>query len=175
MAEIGIGGGRVASRVAPHVHELVGFDVSARMLARARTALRDARNVRYVLLTEPRLPADFRESFDFLYAFDVFVHLDLHTTWKYFREIRRVLKSDAKAFVHTSNLGTPGGWRRFAAQDRYSIEGHYFMSPEIVRILAERAGLEVLHVAEPLATNFYRERDGFFRLGRAAVAPPGGA
>ena len=168
VGEIGIGGGRIASRVAPHVAELVGFDVSRRMLDRAAAALPDQHNVGYVLLTEPQLPRRFQGAFDFLYAFDVFVHLDLHTMWRYFQEIRRVLKPAGRAFLHTANLAAPQGWRRFAAQDRYTIEGHYFVSPEVVAILAGHAGLEILPGKEPCPAGSYRARDGFFRLAPAA-------
>jgi ubiquinone/menaquinone biosynthesis C-methylase UbiE len=38
-AEIGVGGGRIASRVAPRVKSLVAFDISEEMLKRAKAAL----------------------------------------------------------------------------------------------------------------------------------------
>ena len=53
-----------------------------------------------------------------------------------------MLKTDGKAFVHVSNLTTPGSWARFAAQDHYSVEGFYFISPEIADLLIKRSGLK---------------------------------
>ena len=81
-AEIGVGGGRVAVRVAPLVSRLICFDVSPGMVKRARAALRDHPNVEFSLLEEARLPRELDGSLDFIYAFDVFMHLDLHTVWK---------------------------------------------------------------------------------------------
>lgn len=162
VAEIGVGGARIAARVAPHVRNLLCFDISTEMLTKARAALADRPNVEFVLLSEPGLPRAFGARFDFVYAFDVFVHLDLHSLWKYFQEIQRILKPGGKAFLHTTNLKAPAGWRRFAAQERYSVEGHYFISPEIVGILASHAGLQIIKQGEERSSNFYLERDGLF-------------
>jgi hypothetical protein len=60
------------------------------------------------------------------YSFDVMVHIDLHTIWKYLLEIRRVLKDETgRAFISTANLEAPGGWERFTKQKEYSVGGFY--------------------------------------------------
>jgi SAM-dependent methyltransferase len=161
-AEIGVGGGRIATRVAPQVGEFWCLDVSKEMLARTRKALHGERHVHYVLLTEPKFPDGLEDHFDFVYSFDVFVHLDLHVMWKYFQEIRRILRPGGTSFVHTSNLTAPGGWAHFARQDRFSVGEHYFISPEIARLLAARAGLRVVQEGVPATDNFYLNRDFLF-------------
>jgi SAM-dependent methyltransferase len=165
-AEIGSGGGRVASRVAPRVSHLHCFDISKEMLRKAQAALEAHRNVDFVLLESAQLPADCTGKFDFIYSFDVFVHLDLHTMWKYFREIQRVLKRGGTAFLHTSNLMAPGGWKNFAAQDAFRILEHYFISPEIISILAQQSGLKIIKTSTPDPTNFYLNRDYLFILSK---------
>ena len=162
--EIGSGGGRIASRVAPRVAHLHCFDISREMLRKAQTALTGHNNVDFVLLESAQLPATCTGMFDFVYSFDVFVHLDLHTMWKYFREIQRVLKTGGTAFLHTSNLMAPGGWKNFSAQDTFEILNHYFISPEIVSILARQSGLKIIKTSTPDPTNFYLNRDYLFIL-----------
>jgi SAM-dependent methyltransferase len=168
VGELGTGGARVAGMVAPHVGRFHAFDVAAKMLERARHELRTVEGVQFHVLDSPRLPADLGESFDFIYSFDVFVHLDLHVQWRYLQEFHRVLKPGGKAFVHTANLTAEAGWQRFAVQDRYRVEGFYFMVPEAVRTLADRAGLRVLDQLSGQPGNFYYERDYLVLLEKPA-------
>ena len=129
------------------------------MLELVRQALADCPNVDYVLLSKPSLPAKLAETFDFFYSFDVFVHLDLHTIWKYLREIERSLCPGGHAFIHTANLTAPAGWDRFAAQARYYPESFYFVSPEIVRTLVSHTTLRIVRESQPDRGNFYLNRD----------------
>jgi SAM-dependent methyltransferase len=158
VGEIGCGGGRVAERVVPHVGSFYGFDISARMLERAREVITDPR-ARFVLLDDARLPADLSGSLDFIYTFDVFLHLDLYVMRRYFDEMARVLKQGGKAFVHTTNLTSDVGWSNFVKFDRYRPETHFYVSPETVRTLADRAGFSLLKESAPAPTNFYLARD----------------
>jgi SAM-dependent methyltransferase len=159
VGEIGSGGGRIAAQVAGEVAELHCFDISSRMLERAKTTLWAKSNVSFTLLEGAALPPEQTDHFDFLYSFDVFPHLDLHTMWKYVREMRRTLKPGGKALVHTANLRAPGGWERFSAQDEYSIEGHYFITPEVFRTLLGHAELKAVAESKPDPENFYLNRD----------------
>ncbi len=170
VAEIGVGGGRIASRIARDCNRLYCFDISRRMLAHARRALKDHGNIEYVLLDQSRIDPAFTAFFDFVYAFDVFVHLDLHEMWKYFLAFRMMLKDGAKVFIHTTNLRADGGWDRFVRQAAYSVEGHYFISPEIVSILSERSGLRIVKASTNDATNFYLHRDYMAVLQKPAAA-----
>lgn len=167
VAEIGVGGARIASRVVAKPKELWCFDVSPQMLKKAKAALRGFPQTRFVQLTEPRLPDDCTGRFDFVYSFDVFVHLDLHTIWKYLNDIRRVLKTGGKAFIHVSNLTAPAGWERFAVQDDYSVEGFYFISPQIADLLIERSGLKKVKTSMVDPTNYYLNRDYLVVLEKA--------
>jgi len=170
--EIGTGGGRVAVRVAPKVGEFHAFDVSRKMLELVEAELHDVSGARFHHLAAPVFPAELTGRFDFLYSFDVFVHLDLHVQWKYLQEVERALKPGGKAFLHTANLTTEAGWRRFAEQDRYRVEGFYFTTPQAVRTLVERAGLRVLEELGGEPGNFYYERDLLVLLEKPAAARP---
>lgn len=159
VGEIGTGGGRVARLVAPKVGQFHAFDVAPRMLDRARQELREVRGAQFHVLDSPALPPELGETFDFIYSFDVFVHLDLHVQWQYLQEFHRVLKPGGRAFVHTSNLTAPAGWERFAAQKYYRVEGFYFMTPQAARTLIDHAGLRILEELDGGPDNFYYERD----------------
>ncbi len=165
VAEIGCGGGRLAEKVVPHVALFHGFDISQRMLERARSAISDPR-ARFVLLQDASLPADLTGSLDFVYAFDVFVHLDLYVMRRYLEETARVLKVDGKALVHTTNLTSDGGWSNFVKFDRYRPETHFYVSPETVRTLAERSGFKVIKESASDVSNFYLARDYLVVLGK---------
>ncbi len=158
-AEIGCGGGRIARQVVERTKALYCMDISSEMLERTKDVLADYGNVHYVLLAEPRFPRELAGKLDFVYAFDVFVHLDLHTMWKYFNEIKIALKEGGKAFIHTTNLKAPGGWDRFSSQEEYRVEGHYFVSPEMVDILAQRSQMRIVKASTPHPGNFYLNRD----------------
>jgi len=167
IGEIGSGGGRVASRLVDKCKEFYCFDISREMLKKVSEALSNQKNINYVLLETSGIPASLEEKFDFLYAFDVFVHLDLHNLWKYFHSFPKALKPGGKVFVHTTNLTAPDGWNRFAEQDSFSIHGHYFITPETVRTLAKNAGLKVIKESTPKEGNFYLNRDYLAVLERA--------
>ena len=158
VVEVGVGGGRIAALVAPRVGTFYGFDISRAMLQRARRAVGDA-NAHLVLLRSDELPADLHGTVDLVYAFDVFVHLDVHTQWRYIRQFHDLLKPGGRALVHTTNLRARGGWERFAQQRAYGVRGHYFVVPELVDLLAERAGLRVVRRSPAESDNFYYARD----------------
>jgi cyclopropane fatty-acyl-phospholipid synthase-like methyltransferase len=162
VCEIGVGGGRLAARVAPRVRKLVGVDVSRSMLKKARVALAPHSNIELHLLEKPALPAEWKQQFDFVYAFDVFVHFDLHMMWTYLQEIRRVLKKGGRAFLHTSNLQSPAGWDSFAQQESYSVVRHFFVSPDMVDTLVSRCSMRFVKRSKVDESNFYLHRDYLF-------------
>ena len=181
VAEIGSGGGRVSVRTAAlKPARLQLFDVSMEMLKRARKALIDrghTEGVGYCHLKEDydeRSFDKFARQFDFVYCFDVMVHLDLHTVFQYFRIIRSMLADGGLAFVSCANLCSPLGWARFAKQSRFTVGGFYFMCPEMVRQLARQAGLEIVREAGERKGNVYYNRD-FLCVMRRADDVPGSA
>jgi SAM-dependent methyltransferase len=161
VAEIGVGGGRIAARVAPRVARFYGFDISPAMLRAAHTSLGAFANVELTLLREPKLPEALAGSVDFIYSFATFLHLDLHLMRRYFEEMAFVLRPGGHAFVHVASVTTPDGWARFASQDSFSVFGFYFVSPELVQTLAGRMGFSLVKGSQPDPNNAYLNRDYF--------------
>jgi len=183
-AEVGSGGGRVASVVAPRVASLACFDVSAKMLAAAKKALAGAANASFHHVhgdadpadagygTAPRAyPPACAAAYDFVYCFDVMVHLDAHAMYRCFKRIRSLLAPGGRAFVSTANLLAPDGFARFEAQAKYSVGGFFFVTPETSHCLLRNAGLAVVReLAAPDASNTYYNRDYLALLRRAEDA-----
>ena len=165
VAEIGSGGGRVTTRVckltdAPK--SIHCFDISKEMLKRAHEAvcaISTKVDVKYCLLKEDKSLEKFSSSFDFVYSFDVFVHMDLHTIWKYLNHIKVMLRPKGRAFVSTSNLMAPLGWKRFSKQKKFSVGGFYFVTPDLVRHLIHKSGLKIVKESKIDASNLYYNRD----------------
>jgi cyclopropane fatty-acyl-phospholipid synthase-like methyltransferase len=163
-AEIGNGGGRVASKTIPRISQLVCFDLSEKMLNKAKDSLKEFTNVSFILTDGKSFPVQFSEKFDFVYSFDVFVHLDLHAIWNYFKEIKKILKKGGRVCLHTTNLKAPKGWDRFNKQKFYSVEGHYFITPDIIKLFAEKAGYKIIKTSQVDTSNFYYSRDFLFLM-----------
>jgi SAM-dependent methyltransferase len=169
--EIGVGGGRIASKVIEDVREFYCFDVSSRMLKQARSALAGHEHVRYIRLQQPDCPVELRGRLDFVYAFDVLVHLDLHSIWRYFLAMRDLLVPGGRAFVHVASVTTPLGWEKFSSQKAFSVGGLYFMCPELIATLANHAGFEMIKESLPDGGNGYLNRDYLVVLEKASSAP----
>jgi SAM-dependent methyltransferase len=138
VAEIGVGGGRVARYVRGRCARLTCMDLSSKMLERAKPTLLEktaeaeagpaVAALEFVLL-DPRAPAAYPArlagALDVVYAFDVLVHVDLHIIFQVFQGARRLLKQGGRAVFSTANLLTPAGWRRFERQSKYTAAGFY--------------------------------------------------
>jgi ubiquinone/menaquinone biosynthesis C-methylase UbiE len=157
--ELGVGGGRVAAHIANHVAKLYAVDISEHMLHRARESLVSFTNIEYLHSHDARLPAELTDTIDFAYSFDVFVHLDLHMMRAMVEELHRALKPGGRAFLHTSNLSTDAGWRKFHVQSSYRPVDHFFVTPETVNVLLRRTGFRVVKGSEEDPSNFYLARD----------------
>jgi SAM-dependent methyltransferase len=157
--ELGVGGGRIAGRIVEDVGQLYCFDVSGPMLKRARRLLSGHDHVRYLKLKRLECPAELRGRLDFVYTFDVLVHLDLHAVWRSFLAMHDLLAPGGRALVHVASLATPLGWEKFARQRGFSVSGFYFLCPELVDILAAQAGFTTVEESAPDPGNEYLSRD----------------
>mmetsp|Transcript_26036 Transcript_26036/g.85666 ORF Transcript_26036/g.85666 Transcript_26036/m.85666 type:complete len:144 (+) Transcript_26036:397-828(+) len=134
------------------------------MLRKAKQKVKElgleaGRKVAFDYLEAAQLPADCTETFDFIYSFDCFPHCDSHTIFQYLKEIRRALKSEGRAMIHTANITTEPGFKRFAKQKEASVQGFCFTSPDIIRTLVKNAGLEIVKESSVDGNNIYYSRD----------------
>ena len=128
------------------------------------------------------------ESADFIFSYDVQLHLQPQNVFSYMLDARRVLREGGVFMLHQINLATEGGLRHFLGQYagdtwKRSFEdprrrGHvYFMSEEQMAALTIEAGLQperILHDSGKFeGVTGGRDLIGFMRRrrGRLELAP----
>lgn len=112
VLEIGPGAGRWSEVIAPRVERLVVVDVTPRALELTRERLGDPAGVEYVLSDGGTFASVHDASIDFVWSFDVFVHIAPLDVASYVAEIARVLRPGGGAVVHHSGaLQRSPGWR----------------------------------------------------------------
>jgi len=163
VAEIGVGGGRIAKEVINKISTLHCYDVSSEMLTRSKNNIKPINNNNQIYFT---LVDSMNQSlgvsdnfFDFIYSFDVLPHVDLHIIFSYLKEIKRTLKPGGKCFISTADLSSKGGWERFEVQSMSTVGGFCFTTPDAVLLLIEKAGLKVVQIGERKDCNVYLYRD----------------
>ena len=150
VLDLGCGMGRVLTHLAPHCAEIVGVDVSSRMLRRARERLRGVPNVRLQRVSGRDLRPLAEGVFDFAFALQVFHHLEREDTMRYLAELHRVLKPGGRVYLQFLNFEVEERAREF---HDYALESEllqaarrrYFTEAE-VSILASLAGFDATYL-----------------------------
>jgi SAM-dependent methyltransferase len=159
--DFGCGAGRLTQALAAHADEVIGVDVSAPMLATARS-LDGTGRCRFLLSEHPDLREVPGDSVDLLVTERVLQHLPPEVLDGYLREFVRVLRPGGVALLHapTTPLWTARGvvWRlvpgrlvRLAQQRLLGYPAPMRMtglSPRRLRRVIEGAGAEVLAGAD---------------------------
>lgn len=143
VLDLGCGVGRVISYLAPHCREIHGTDVSSTALKFAEERCKSHPNVFFYKGNGLDLSGFSSEHFDFVYALNVFMQLDVELVICYLREIRRVLKQNGCLVFNVPNLldevnlkvlfssaPKPGDWPS-AVRTRY-------WTPQIAEVIVTR-------------------------------------
>jgi hypothetical protein len=133
----------------------------------------------------PQLPKEVLDlgPIDFIYSFDVYVHVDLHTFHQTLLNLKPLMTTETRLFLSVANLCSDLGFSRFSKQRSFKVAGFYckfsdlitlikVMSPDIVRTCLDRAGYQVVqtsckelsleHFKEVPNENLYYQRDILF-------------
>jgi len=140
--EIGCGIGRLLRPLSKHCRQVIGVDISAQMIAKARDYLDEVSNATLIVGDGASLAGVEDGSVDFVYSLLVLIHVDKRSAYRYLAEIQRVLKPGGLALLQFQNMMSERGLELFqgvVASD-YPFE---FYTPEEVRRLMGRVGLEV--------------------------------
>ena len=112
LIEIGPGAGRWTAVLQSRARTLTLVDISPACLDICRQQFVGAANMRYVLSSGSNLVGVPDESIDFIWSFDVFVHISPVDTEGYLREFRRVLRPGGRVVIHHAKRGrSEGGFR----------------------------------------------------------------
>lgn len=131
--EIGPGGGRW-TRYLTSMRRLYVVDFHEEMLRELRRHV-DASNIVCIKNNGDDFPGIGDEEIDFLFSFDTFVHFDLPLVEAYLRNMWRILKPGAPAFIHYSDK------RKIIAAVN---PGFAVNDPATMRALVERCGYSIL-------------------------------
>jgi SAM-dependent methyltransferase len=154
ILEIGPGYGRWTHYLKDYCERLLIVDRAAECIEACRSRFAaDPRMTGYV--TEggglPMIPD---RSIDFVFSFDVFVHIKREAVEQYLSELSRTLKIGAKGFIHHSNLGAyansprhklPGFLKKLLNKWHVLDDDHHrtsTMSAELFRQLCWKNGLQ---------------------------------
>jgi 2-polyprenyl-3-methyl-5-hydroxy-6-metoxy-1,4-benzoquinol methylase len=157
VLELGCGGGKFSQRMAPRVRSLVCTDISPAMIDHTRTNLAGrgiGANVTYQVLNGIDFTGVPSGSADFIFSYDVLLHVQPQNVFSYLLDARRVLRDGGVFMLHQINIASEGGMSHFFSQyvggtwqrafDDPRRRGHiYFMSEDQMRAIADRAGLVV--------------------------------
>jgi ubiquinone/menaquinone biosynthesis C-methylase UbiE len=148
LLEIGPGGGRFTEILLPKCRRLIAVDTSPTMLELLRDRFGDDGRIAYQLGDGRGLGEVADASVDAAFSYGVFVHLQHWDIYNYLAELYRVLKPGGKAIIQHSNTFSDLGWEMFRNQVPRQLNRHklpftfIFNTPEAMRELAQRAGLE---------------------------------
>ena len=105
ILEIAPGHGRVTEFLLPLCKRYVGVDLAPSCVRICQERFADRKNAVFHTNDGRTLPMVKTGSIDFVISFDSLVHVEADAMESYVREIARVLRPGAVAFLHHSNLG----------------------------------------------------------------------
>jgi SAM-dependent methyltransferase len=118
IVEIGPGAGRWTSDLIGRAGRLILVDITETTLNLCREQFGDA--AEYVLGDGASLPGIGDESIQFIWSFDVFVHIAPAEQRAYLADFARVLETGGRAVVHHGgDGGQHGGWRSAMTADLF--------------------------------------------------------
>jgi len=154
VLDLGCGTGLVGVAVAPYARQLVGVDLSARMLEKARERNLYQRLDQRDLLTMMR--QEQAASYDVIFAADVFIYLG--NLAGIVREAARLLRADGLLAVSVEALddsGVESSGENAGNDYRLQVSGRYCHSTNYLRRLAQESGFRNVDIS---ATELRLER-----------------
>jgi len=121
VLEIGPGGGRWTAILAPQASILHLVDITETTLELCRTRLAKHRNCRFHIVTDATLPFISDGTVDFVWSFDVFVHIAPGDTLSYIQSLSRIMKQGGLGVIHhPANGNVRGGFRSSVTNEFFS-------------------------------------------------------
>lgn len=112
VLEIGPGFGRWTRKLIEISRHLIVVDVTEKCIAHCKNLFAEKKNVEFHVNDGRSLEVAADGSVDFIWSYDVFVHIEPPDIEHYLGEFRRILKDDGLAIIHHGVVGkTDLGWR----------------------------------------------------------------
>jgi 2-polyprenyl-3-methyl-5-hydroxy-6-metoxy-1,4-benzoquinol methylase len=192
VLELGCGGGKFSKRLAPRCRSLLVTDISLAMVEHAKEELASAGlsgNAEFRVLSGTDFNGVEDASLDFVFSYDVMLHLQPQNVFSYLVDARRILRDNGVFMLHQINLSSGGGLQHFLQQysgDTWKRDfgdlrrrGHiYFMSGDQMETLAAEAGLAMDRIVsdhgEFESVTAHRDLIGFLRKRASRLERLGG-
>src|SRR5262249_17276676 len=132
VLELGCGGGKYSMRLAPRSRSLTCTDISAEMIAQTRATLMTNsldENAEYRQLNGIDFEGIPSNSIDFVFSYDVQLHLQPQNVFSYLLDARRILRAGGIFMLHQIDLATPVGMDHFLTQYQYGTWKHDLGDP----------------------------------------------
>lgn len=112
VLEIGPGAGKWTESLQAVSNELSVVDLSENCIEICKKKFSHCDNIKYFVTDGTSLEFIPDETIDYIWSFDVFVHIHPQDIEKYITEFNRVLKSGGRGIIHHAKNGRfHGGWR----------------------------------------------------------------
>lgn len=112
ILEIGPGGGRWTEALLQIAKHLVLIELSDRCIEVCKQRFANCRNISYFVNNGTDLSFISDDSVDFIWSFDVFVHINPKDIGHYLQQLSRILRSGGRGIIHHAKDGNKyGGWR----------------------------------------------------------------
>lgn len=129
VVEIGPGFGRWTRKLVEISRRLIAVDVTEKCIAHCKKLFAENENVEFHINDGRSLDVVADDSVDYVWSFDVFVHIEPPDIEQYLREFRRILRDDGIAIIHHGIAGnTDFDWRSSLTSQVFSdlLEKHGF-------------------------------------------------
>jgi ubiquinone/menaquinone biosynthesis C-methylase UbiE len=134
ILEIGPGAGRWTEVLVNLANSLVLVDISEKCLDLCRERFKNYNNIRYIL-TEGDLDTIQDNSIDFIWSYDVFVHINPTNIRTYLRSMQRILRAQGHGIIHHS--GQCNNKTRESAFRSY-------MTPDLFASWVTESGMQII-------------------------------
>lgn len=121
ILEIGPGAGRWTESIQKVAGRLVLADVSSACIELCKQRFAGCENIEYHVVENCALDFIDDASLDFVWSFDVFVHISPEDIEQYLRAIARTLRPGGRAVIHHAGEGgIHGGWRSSMTREKFA-------------------------------------------------------
>lgn len=145
VLEIGPGAGRWTAILLPLCGHLILADINERCLSICKERFKTAGDIEFLLIDpkkEPWIPQTCigEESIDFIWSYDVFVHMNPTDIEKYIKDFERILRRGCYGVIH--HVGKPSKYPEESTRS--------FMNGEFCAYLLNKHGLKLVEQDESL-------------------------
>jgi ubiquinone/menaquinone biosynthesis C-methylase UbiE len=145
ILEVGPGAGRWTEILQKKASKIILADISEKCLRICKDRFQKYSNIEYYLIKDRGLNCIESESLDYIWSYDVFVHINPTDTEQYMVDFQRILKSGGVAIIHHPGASTDDRGRIRRKDFRSWIDGPFFAH------LVVKHGMKIVEQDDALA------------------------